>query len=117
VDRILRRDRERVREWVQKPDTTLVITGLIVSEVCNKFLKDGQDAENAMQMLRDLTILEPYDYELGLESARLYTKERKKRQKFGLADAHALAASRRRHARLITCDNDFAGFADVILIN
>ncbi|MFH1916518.1 MAG: PIN domain-containing protein [Nanoarchaeota archaeon] len=106
----------RIREYIQKEGVAIHITGLIVSEVCTKFLKDGLVAEQAMVMLRDLSVLQPYDYELGLETAKIYVKERKTRPKFGLADAHVLAASRKKKAKLITCDRDFEGIAEVVLI-
>lgn len=105
-----------VRSWVQKPGMTIFTTGLIVSEVCTKFLKDSQPIDTLEEMFTNLTVLQQFDYALGIETAKIYVKERKSRPKFGLADAHVLAAARRSRAKVITCDHDFSGVSEAVVI-
>jgi len=105
-----------VRELVLREGAIVFTTGLVVSEVCTKFIREGLSPENAVDMLRSLSLLLPYDYSLGLETARLYASARKHRPKFGMADAHVLAAARLAKAQLITCDYDFSGMNGVTVI-
>jgi predicted nucleic acid-binding protein len=106
----------QIRSWVEKPEVTIFITGLVVSEVISYCLRQGKSAELAQEILRNLTTLLPYDYILGEKTARLLVLFRKTRQKFCLADAHILAAARSCGSKVITCDNDFTGIENVMMI-
>ena len=105
-----------VREWIERPDTALLTTGLIIAEVIAKLLKEKKDAGQAFGALQALARIVPFDAQLGREAAEVYARHRKAKGKFGLADAHVVAAARLHGAKVLTCDNDFAGISEAIVL-
>jgi len=94
----------------------LLTTGLIASEVGMKFLRDVGGSEEVFTALKSLSLLIPFDFYLAEQTSEIYVKHRKSKPKFGLADAHVLAAARIIGAKVLTCDNDFVGIPDAIII-
>lgn len=108
---------KRIKEYITKQNTLIYITGLIVAEVCTKFLKDAISPNDAVIAMEHLTGLIQFDYHLGMEAAEIFISQRKTKSKFGIADAHILAAARLTGAKVLTCDFDFHGIRDAIVID
>ncbi|MBS3176832.1 PIN domain-containing protein [Candidatus Woesearchaeota archaeon] len=105
-----------VREQILKQNTLLYTTGLIVAEVCTKFLKEGLPTEEAVTAMKSLTSIIPFDFRVGEEAAKIYINERKKREKFGLADAHVIATARLVKGKILTCDYDFHEISEALVL-
>ncbi len=56
------------------------------------------------------------DAKLSLHAARWHFVVRKKKPKFSYGDALALAAADDFEALLVTCDNDFSGMKNVLVV-
>ena len=107
---------DKIRRHIAQADDFSPITGVTVAEVCKRYLREGRSADMALTALKAMTTLVPLDYELGLETARIVVQHRKRSPKFSTADAHMVALARRRHAKIITCDTDFIGVPEAIII-
>lgn len=106
----------KVKEIINKPNMLILTTGLIAAELMAKYIKENKPEQDAFEALRALAIMIPFDMVLGANAARLYVMHRKTRKKFGLADAHILAAAQTHKARIITCDTDFMDIQNVTVI-
>ncbi|MBI4017087.1 MAG: PIN domain-containing protein [Candidatus Aenigmarchaeota archaeon] len=105
----------KIREIIDE-GVSIFITGLIVAEVSTKFLKDALPAEDAISAMKSLAILVPFDFQLGHDAAKICVHERKTKPKFGIADAHVVAAARIIRAKVITCDSDFRGLQEAMIL-
>jgi predicted nucleic acid-binding protein len=105
-----------VREHLTRKETAVFITGFIAAEVAMKFLKEGRTSEEAIDPLRTLAALAPFDLRTAQETAELYIQQRKLKPKFGLADAHVLATAQALGADVLTCDHDFTGLPNATVI-
>ncbi|MDD9954413.1 MAG: PIN domain-containing protein [Candidatus Woesearchaeota archaeon] len=94
----------------------IYIIATTVAEVCSKALKDTGTIARATLAMRTRGVFLPLTFEIGEQTAHIYVKERKKKPKFGLADAQTYAAAKNMHATLITCDHDFAKMSHAIVI-
>ncbi len=106
----------RVREHLAKANTFPIITGMIAAEVCSKFAREQKPVDAALMALRSTAMLVPFDFEVAHRTAHIYLQQRKKKPKFGIVDAHIVATAKINNAKIITCDFDFAGLSEVIII-
>ncbi len=91
-------------------------TGVVIAELCGKFVREKQPADGAVAAVRAIAMLLPVDYQVGYAAAHLLPAQRAKQPKFGLADALATASARIVDAQIITCDFDFSGLPNVTII-
>jgi PIN domain nuclease of toxin-antitoxin system len=107
---------KKVREFLAKSDSFPLITGVIATEVMTKFLRSGRSAEEIATALGAVAMFVPYGMSLAQKTAEVYVKQRKSKPKFGVADASVLAAAILNKAKIITCDTDFSGIPEAVLI-
>lgn len=107
---------EKIRIHLAKADDFSPISGVTVAEVCKRYIRDGMSTEMALTALKAMTTLVQVDYALGLETAQIAVQQRKRNLKFSTADAHMVALARKHHAKIITCDTDFLGIPEAIVI-
>jgi len=107
---------EKVRGFLAKSDSFPLITGVIATEVITKFLRSGYSAAEIATALGSVALFVPYGISLAQKTAEVYAKQRKAKPKFGVADANVLAAAMLNNAKVITCDADFAGIPEAVVI-
>jgi len=105
----------KVREIVQQ-HPEIFTSGVVISEVCVKLLKEGGSTADMINAFRSLAKLIEYDFSIAEQAANIFVVQRKQKPKFGLADAHLVAIARRHDAKIVTCDNDFTGIPEAIII-
>jgi len=106
-----------VKEYIANEQVRVFATGMIVTEVCTKILKEEPlKIEEIMDLFRARCVLVEFDYELGREASEIFVMIRKTREKFGLVDAHILAAARKVGGKVLTCDTDFSGMSEAIVL-
>lgn len=103
-----------IRSQIEK--NTIFVTGMIVTELCAKFLREEKPVEIAVDALRSNAILAQLDFELAYRTAQIYHQQRKQKPKFGIVDAQIVATARAHQAKILTCDTDFLGLPDAIVI-
>lgn len=106
----------KVRAHLAKAGSFVPITGVTVAEVCKRYIREGKSTEPALTALKAITTLVSFDYALGLETANIAVQQRKQHPKFSTADAHVVALARKHRAKIITCDTDFLGIPEAIII-
>ncbi len=106
----------KVRENVFQPDTEIFTTWLIAAEICSKFIRESRNTDEIILAISSLAALVSLDYESAQQTAATYIKERNKKSKFGLADAHVVTAARKIGARILTFDNDFENIPEAIIL-
>lgn len=106
----------KVREFLAKSGSFPLITGVIATEVISKFLKSGHSAEGIATALGAVAMVVPYGISLAQKTAEVYLKQRKTKPKFGMADANVLATAVLNNAKIITCDTDFSGIPEAVVI-
>lgn len=105
-----------VRAHLAKANTFPITTGMIAAEICSKFVREQKPVETALTALRSTAVLVPIDFEVAHQTAHIYQQQRKKKPKFGIVDAHIVAAAKINNAKIITCDTDFLGIPEAIVI-
>lgn len=106
----------RVREFLAKAHSFPLITGVIATEVISKFLRSGHSGEEIAKALGAMAMFVPHGISLAQKTAEVYSKQRKTKPKFGMADANVLATALMNDAKIITCDTDFLGIPEAVVI-
>ena len=107
---------KKVSEKVDVAETRVFIIGPTISEILVKYLREKQNAESAILAMRTIPLLVPVDFSISEQTAKIYFEQRKQHQKFSLIDALVASAGRAIGATLITCDFDFSGLPNVIIV-
>lgn len=104
----------KIKDEVDKGD--ILITGFVVAEVCTKFLKEGRSTRVVLDAFASLASFIDFNAHLGERTAQIYVELRKKKSKFSMADAHVLACAQEFRAKVVTCDNDFVGIKEAVVV-
>lgn len=104
----------RISEYVR--ESMLLITGMIATEICSKFMREQKPVEAVVMALRSLAALVPIDFEVAYQAAHIYNHQRKRKPKFGIVDAHIVAVAKINNAKVLTCDSDFLGLDEAIVV-
>lgn len=104
----------QVREEISQ--SIIYTITIIAAEVFVKYIKEKKDVRDAMIAIQTLATLVNVDFNLVQAAAQIYVSHRKVKGKFSLADAHIVATARLLDAKIITCDTDFLGIPEVIVI-
>ena len=107
---------KKVKEIMSKQGVMIYTSGMTVAEVATKFIRENQPADQAVAAMQALASLVSFDFALGKNTALAYVHRRKTHGKFGLVDAHVLAAARQLQGKVVTCDADFLGLPEAIVI-
>ncbi len=107
---------KRIRDELTKPLTMVHTTGMIVAEVITKRLKEGKPTDTALLAMKSIGIIVPMDFSIGEQTAHIYVQQRARQKKFGLVDAHVVAVAKAVGAKVITCDLDFSGLPNVLIV-
>lgn len=87
-----------------------------VTEACAHALRAGVNDELVLRAILDKTIQIHVDAKLAIAAARMYHAARKKKPKFSYGDALAYVAADEFGLKLLTCDNDFAGVKNAVVV-
>jgi len=104
---------QKVRELVLS--NISLTSAMVAAELLAKYIKESQPIYPVESSLQQATFID-MNFILGKLTAQIYIEQRKKKPKFGLIDAHIVAAARLNNAQLVTCDHDFSGFKEAIII-
>jgi predicted nucleic acid-binding protein len=105
---------KRVKDEIERGE--VLITGFIVAEVCAKFLREGRSTHAVLDAFAFLASFIDFNAHLGERTANIYVEIRRKKSKFSMADAHVLACAQEFGAKVVTCDNDFVGIKEAIVV-
>jgi predicted nucleic acid-binding protein len=106
----------KVREMLVSAGSFALTTGMVAAELASKFLREGKPADEIMIALRAISVLVAFDYDAAYKTAGIYVRQRKSKPKFGIVDAHIVAAAILNDAKIITCDTDFSGIQEAVVI-
>lgn len=104
----------RVRDYLMRGIP--LTTGMIASELFSNFIRKQKPLEIAVGTLRSMATMMVIDLEMAHQTAHIYNQQRKEKPKFGIVDAHLLAAAKMNGAKVLTCDLDFLGMSEAIVI-
>lgn len=106
----------KVRETLVSAGSFALTTGMVAAELASKFLRDGKPADEIITALRAISVLVAFDYDVANKTAGIYVRQRKSKPKFGIVDAHIVAAAMLNGAKIITCDTDFSGIPEAVVV-
>lgn len=89
---------------------------LIVAEVISKTKRSNKDIEIPFRAITNNSKILDINPEIAKESGVFHAEMKKKQKNFGLADAIIWICAKKLHAKLITCDNHFKEFKDLVLL-
>ncbi len=105
--------REDVRGFIE--EQSLRTCAIAIAEVAGSVLHSGSDPTADVEFIRTVARVVPVDDRIAERASLLQERQRKRRPKFGLADAiHYESAG---DATFLTLDHDFAGLKGVKVLS
>ncbi|MGK0208818.1 MAG: putative nucleic acid-binding protein [Patescibacteria group bacterium] len=94
----------------------LVTSIIAIAEIADKFSRQNIDISEALSFIKEKAKIIELTIEISLHAAELKTRIRKKKPKFGLADAIHLSSAYQEDAVFVTKDADFSDEENVLII-
>lgn len=98
-------------------DQKKIATSIIcIAELANKFAREERSFQNHLLFIQSKSAIIPLNISILLVAAEVKFEQRKKKPKFGLADAIQFATAKEIRTILVTTDNDFSDLSGVLLL-
>ncbi len=105
---------EILRQHIEHDE--LFITSVCVAEVTAIVLREGFSLDTTIVILQSLAKTIAVNFSQAHDAGVLYADLRKKKQKISLSDVITISVAKSIDAKILTCDHDFQGLANVILV-
>ncbi len=102
--------------WTGISHKSLATSIIAIAELADIFERRKLPFEENLMFIHENAHILPISLGVALASGKLKNSIRSKKYKFGLADAIHLATAQQENAILVTCDHDFKGIENVMLI-
>ena len=89
---------------------------IVIAELSAKYSKDGKEFSDKLKFIRFNTSIAILNDDIAEFSGKIRTRERKKKNTFGMADAIIYATALKLKAKIVTGDPHFSDIDDAILI-
>jgi len=89
----------------------------VVAEVTSKAIRSGNlNTGLAFEAFTSLSTVSELTREMAAMAGHIHSEIKKKNKDFGMLDAFVVATARKLGAKILTCDSDFKGFKETIMI-
>ena len=105
----------KAKEFIDS-DNELFSINLTISEVVSRFKRKNFDFESAYNAIITLSKVVEISPEIAKKAGEFHAEIRKKIKDFGLVDSLILILARELNAKIVTGDEHFRGFKEVIFI-
>ncbi len=102
--------------WAEISHKSLATSMIAIAELADMFERKKIPFEENLMFIHENAHILPVSLRVALASGKLKNNIRSKKSKFGLADAIHLATAHQENAIFITCDHDFKGMQNVMLL-
>jgi len=96
--------------------TEVFTSAATVAEVVSKFLRANKDVKIAFASINNLTVVFNLTQEISMAAGQIHAAAKKTNKNFGMLDAFVVATARKFGAKILTCDSDFRGFKEAVII-
>jgi len=104
-----------VEETLEKGN--IITPSIVLVELSCKATKEKWDFQEQLTFIKSRSTIMGMNEKMILKCGKVYIEERKKKTKFGMADAIILTTAKEINAKILTKDNDFRGLDDVIMLD
>lgn len=97
-------------------DKTMTLPTIVVAEACAVAQRSGKDAESLFRLLLSEAHVTHLSSKTAYHASLLYALTKQKKPKFSLADAIVVMTGDELGAQVISCDNDFQGMKNAVVV-
>ncbi|MBI4016754.1 MAG: PIN domain-containing protein [Candidatus Aenigmarchaeota archaeon] len=98
-------------------DEEEIATSIIaIAELADKHTRENRPFEPTLEFVQSKAAILPITVDIAVDAARLKNDRRKINSKFGLVDGIHLVTAWKEQATLVTCDTDFVGVRNVVIV-
>lgn len=97
-------------------EENLITPSIVLIELSCKSAKENWDFNASLQFIKSKSTIVGLKEDVIKEIGEIYIEQREKRKKFGMNDATIWAIGKNLKAKILTGDDHFKDFKDVILI-
>lgn len=108
-----------VKDILENEDTVdekIYTPSLVLIELSCKSEKENWDFKKHLTFIKSKTSIIGVNEDIIINCGKIYTDERKKKPSFSMIDAVILAIAKNKNAKILTKDNHFKDYKDVILL-
>ncbi len=105
---------EIVKKYIAEND--IVTPSIVLIELSCKAEKEKWNFQEQLKFIKSKSTIIGLTERMILQCGKNYIEQRKKKPKFGIADAIILTTAKEINAKILTKDNDFQGLNEVILL-
>jgi len=106
---------ERIDQILKQEDMIYSLS-LVLAEVTSKFKREKEDFDLAFRIVSSNSRILEINPEISKQAGIFHADMKKKKRDFGLIDAFIWVVAEKLNAKLVTCDNHFKNFKNVVLL-
>ena len=105
-----------VKRLLETDHNEIITCSTTVAEVISKLLRKNQDTQIALKYINNFSKVIDITQEISILAGEIHFKEKKTNKDFGMLDSFVIATAKKLNSKILTGDNDFKNFKEVIFI-
>lgn len=106
----------KVRNIIEDDSNDIFTSSITISEVISKFLRLNKDINLVINGISSMSVSVDVNNEIAVEAGKIHFSAKKKNKDFGMLDAFVAATAKNIRAKILTGDDDFTYFKEVVFI-
>ena len=106
----------KIKQIIENENNEIFISSVTFAEVISKFLRTNKEVTIAIAGLNTLSTTVEVSQDISISAGEIHFNEKKKNEDFGMLDSFVVATAKKLNAKILTGDNDFKNFKEVIFI-
>ncbi|MBI3032177.1 PIN domain-containing protein [Candidatus Woesearchaeota archaeon] len=107
---------KKVKEIIDNPKNEIVTNIVTIAELTSCFRRNNAVFEEEKKGILSRSKIFEINLEFASEAGVLHAETKQKRKNLSLSDAFVLLTARRIGGKIVTCDEDFRGMKEAIMI-
>ena len=108
---------KKIASIIENAENEIFTDIITISEVISVIKRENRDYEEAYNVLVSLSKIYPITLDFAKETGLLHAELKKRIKDFGLADSFILLTANKINAKVITGDEHFKSFKNVLFMN
>lgn len=107
---------KKAAEIIENESHQIFTSSATLAEIVSKVLRESRNAQVALNFIYNLSTVMPVTREIAVQAGRIHFETKKKNRDFGMLDAFVAATAQTLKAKILTGDEDFRHFREVVFI-
>lgn len=107
---------EKIRDILENPLNEIFTNTVTIAEIISITKRENREFNSVYNSILALSRVYDINSEVAKEAGLLHSEIKSKNKKFSLGDAFVLITAKKLNAKVLTCDEDFRGVKEAVIM-